>query len=95
MNVLIVAFIYLKRTIYAMESPKPCYILKIYLVCVFLAHKYLVEDELWDLEQFGNLTALSKKQLKIMEVVIVKDYLNFNLYVSQQLYSKTVRQVNY
>ena len=82
---------YLKKAISNLTSPKVECILKMYLVCLFLAHKYLIEYEIWHLDGFASLIGSKKSHLKKMEMWLLKDILEFDVFVSPEKMARTTQ----
>lgn len=83
-SVLVLANLYLKKAVFNLNNPKKQSILKMYLVCILLAHKYLIDYEYWELSQFAELIRVSKQNLEKMEVFILKELLDFDLFVEPE-----------
>lgn len=83
-NVYILAFIYIHRAIFRLNSPRPDLILKMYLVSIFLAHKFLIEEEMWPLDEFATLISCRAHRLKKMEMWLAEELLDFKLAVTNE-----------
>lgn len=87
--VYILAFIYTHRAVFRLNYPRPDVILKMYLVSIFLAHKFLIEDEEWPLEEFAKLISCKVHHLMKMELWLASDLLNFKLAITNEKLSRT------
>ena len=85
-QVYIVALIYLKRAFEMEPDLEFKHLHKLLAGCLLLAHKYLIEGQFWDFEDFGFLSGVSPAQLESIEKCIVRRVLRFSLYVSEEEY---------
>jgi hypothetical protein len=90
-EIFIVALIYLKRVLTKFDLTNSSYLKGMYSSCVLLAHKYLMDDEYWPIDEFSQLVKIMAKQLIPWEQQIV-GCLDYRLYVTTIEYSslKTV-----
>ena len=88
-NVYIQAYTYFKKIIFVINDPLPQQILLIYLTCVFIAHKFLIETEVWYLEEFCKLMGVKATNLKKMEFILINQYLDYELWVKMDTLSRT------
>lgn len=87
-NVYVLAFIYTRKATFRLDTPEPDCILKMYLLSLFVAHKFLIEYEMWTLEEFAKLIFSHSCHLQKMELLLVSDLLNFELAVSPEKFNK-------
>jgi hypothetical protein len=83
-SIYVLANLYLQRIITTLTNPNKKYVLKIYLLSVLLAHKYLVDCEYWSLTTFGELIRVPAKDLEKMEVFLIRDVLEFDLFIKPE-----------
>jgi hypothetical protein len=79
-NVLILAYIYLENILETFELQDGKYLKGMYATCVLLAHKFIIEDEYWPLEEFCKMVGVNENQIRKWEVQIL-DCLEYQLYV--------------
>ena len=81
-DVFTVAFIFMKRAMKRADFSSPLYIHKLLAVAVFVAYNYLIDTEVWYLEEFSKLIGVETTELLRMQIVLVVDILEFRLFVS-------------
>ena len=89
-QVFIVALIYLQRALYIEDELKLKHFHKVLAGCLLLAHKYLVDDQYWDFEDFGFLSGVNPDQLEKVETCVLRRVLRYDLYVSREEYEEVL-----
>lgn len=90
-NAHVLGFIYLKKSMFSKAAAsviKPSGIKALYGVCVFLAYKFLIEEDYWPLEEFSKLVGVKAYTLFKYEVFVIDRLLNYNLHVRKEEYDK-------
>jgi hypothetical protein len=82
-SVFIVALIYLDRILKEFSLDDGEFLKGMYSTCVLLAHKFLVEEEYWPVDEFSKMVGVSEFQIKKWELQIL-DCLAYKLFVSPQ-----------
>jgi hypothetical protein len=67
-NVLIVAVHYLDKILEEFQLTEGSYLKGMYATCVLLAHKFLVEDEYWPVEEFAKMVGVDESHIKKWEI---------------------------
>ena len=58
-SVMIVGLIYLLKILEAFQLEEPQFLKGMFATCVFLAHKFLIEDEYWPVDEFSKMVNIS------------------------------------
>lgn len=87
-SIFIIALIYLDKVLDEFSLEKGCFLKGMYSTCLLLAHKYLVEEEYWPLDEFSKMVGVSEEQIKRWELQIL-NCLEFKLFVSQHMFEET------
>lgn len=91
-EILTMAFAYLLRILKTYDFSASNLIQKLYATCVFLAHKFSEEIELWNLEEFSKMSKIDKKALFKYELHLFK-CLNYKLNISKEHYNRLVKEL--
>lgn len=66
---------------------------KLFTACVFVSHKFLIEDGNWGLKEFSRIGGISEKELFKMEISLTVDILQFEIYTDEREYSRNVQDL--
>lgn len=80
-EVLILALIYLTKLLKEFKLDKTSYLKGMFATCTLLAHKFLIEEEVWPLDEFSKLVVIKQTLLEKWEFQIL-ECLNYELFVS-------------
>jgi hypothetical protein len=86
-EVYLLAYIYAKKSLQSesnIDMINSCSIKCFYGVCVLIAYKYLVETDTWLLRDYCQILSISERALYLFEWVIVDQFLDYKLYVSDK-----------
>ena len=82
----IVTLIYLQRALDSETELGVRHFHKLLAGCLLLAHKYLIEGQFWDFEDFSFLSGVSARHLGNVEKCILMSVLRYDLFVSEEEY---------
>lgn len=89
-EILIHAYILFNRSILSFKELKSAHCShKLFTSCVFLSYKFLVDSHFWAVGDFCKLGGISKEQLQAVETILLSKVLKFELYVSEQEFTRT------
>lgn len=63
-------------------SFKPLEFLKVFIGCLFLSIKYVVDTHSWFIDDFSSVSGIEKNIIEKMENFVLMDILNFRFYIS-------------
>ena len=92
-EVYLIAMIYLKRALDYEPELEFEHFHKLLAGCLLLAHKYLIEGQYWDFEDFGFLSGVNPGQLEKIEKCVLRRVLCYDLYVSEEEYQGALRRL--
>lgn len=59
---------------------------KLFTACVFVSEKLLLDEEFWKLEDFCKLGGINKDQLEMLEMKLLNDILEFEIFVKEEIF---------
>ena len=89
-EVYVVALIYLQSALDSNPGLGAEHLHRLLVGCLLLAHKYLVDGQYWEFEDFGFVSGVEAGHLEKIEKYILKKILRYDLYVGNGEYERVL-----